>query len=127
MGGGGQNFPRERRILNREDFLVVSRRGSGRHGEHFKVIFLKRGDRPTRLGLTVSRKVGGAVQRNRIKRMVREFFRRNLPNFPAKTDISVVAKRGAADLDYKAVCAELSTLFGNTNTAKIWLKQQSSH
>ena len=50
---------------------------------------------PTRLGVTVTRKVGNAVQRNRIKRVVREVFRRNRDLFPP-ADVVFVAKRDAA-------------------------------
>ncbi|MCA1796850.1 MAG: ribonuclease P protein component [Geobacteraceae bacterium] len=47
---------------------------------------------PTRLGLVVSRKVGGAFLRNRFKRVIREFFRLNYAELPSNTDIVVVLK-----------------------------------
>lgn len=109
----GEEFPRERRICRREDFLLASRRGQRRNSPHFLVILLRNTDKcSTRLGLTVSRKVGGAIQRNRVKRLVREFFRRHLKHLPENTDISVVAKKGAPDLDFDQVCSELKTVFG---------------
>ncbi len=59
-----------------------------------------------RLGVTVSRKVANAVGRNRVKRLVREFFRRNKADWPAG-DAVVIALTGAAELDYESVRRQL--------------------
>lgn len=63
-----------------------------------------------RLGLTVSRRVGGAVARNRIKRQVREWFRRKGRRTLEATDIVVIARRGAVGLSGPAVSEELEEL-----------------
>lgn len=55
----------------------------------------------------MTKKVGTAVQRNRIKRVVREVFRRNRPLFPASHDIVFIAKRGAEGIDYHALLDEV--------------------
>jgi ribonuclease P protein component len=54
----------------------------------------------TRLGISVSRKVGNAVCRNRIKRWLREYFRVNRRSLPVGIDLSVVVKPGAAGLGH---------------------------
>lgn len=65
-----------------------------------------------RLGLAVSRKLGGAVRRNRIKRLVREFFRLRGPDLKLPLDVVVVPKRhvDARSLDHDAVAADLGPL-----------------
>ena len=71
----------------------------------------------TRLGVTVTRKVAGAVGRNRIKRLVREAFRRNRALFPEHCDLVLVARSSATKLDYAAVCAELTAARGGLHRA----------
>jgi ribonuclease P protein component len=56
-----------------------------------------------RLGLTVGRKVGGAVARNRLKRRIREVLRTHWDRLPAGTDVVVVALPGAARLGHDEV------------------------
>ena len=65
-----------------------------------------------RLGLAVSRKLGGAVRRNRIKRVVREFFRLHGPELTLPLDVVVVPKRhvDARSLDQDTVAADLGPL-----------------
>lgn len=64
----------------------------------------------TRLGLTVSRKVGNAVVRNRVKRRVREWFRHEADMLPSGLDIVVIARRDAATLPPQETRRVLNTL-----------------
>jgi ribonuclease P protein component len=61
-----------------------------------------------RLGITASRKVGGAVIRNRVKRRIREWFRRAGSAQLAGYDVVVIARTGAATLEFPAAFRELS-------------------
>jgi ribonuclease P protein component len=84
------------RLRRRTDFLVVQGSGTKLHGRHLLAIARKRADvGHGRLGLTVTRKVGNAVVRNRIKRLLREWLRLH-GWIPAGWDIVLVAKDSAA-------------------------------
>ena len=65
-----------------------------------------------RLGITVTRRVGKAVTRNRVKRQVRECFRRRRRLLDEGLDVVVIARGGAAELLTPEVEAELGGLFG---------------
>ncbi|HWP34560.1 MAG TPA: ribonuclease P protein component [Thermodesulfobacteriota bacterium] len=115
MGGserpGRADFPKAARLLHRRDFDRVSQHGTVGFSRHFKVVASlsarDAGGRP-RLGLIVPRAVGGAVARNRVKRLVREWFRQAQASFPPELDVVVIARRGAARLTLAETARELA-------------------
>ncbi|MBI2370424.1 MAG: ribonuclease P protein component [Deltaproteobacteria bacterium] len=102
-------LPRQERVGQQQEFLRIRRRGTRAETAHFVVIFCPNRRPYSRLGLSVGKKVGPAVQRNRLKRLLREFFRLNKVGLPLSQDILIMAKPEARDLrDYAAVVRELS-------------------
>ncbi|MBW2033337.1 MAG: ribonuclease P protein component [Deltaproteobacteria bacterium] len=110
---GSFSFFKKKRILNRADFVNLNRSGQRHHTKHFIVILKENGLGITRLGLTVSRKTGNAVKRNRVKRLIREFFRLNDTYFPQGYDIVITAKKDASYLDLRKIKNELGEILIN--------------
>lgn len=103
-------FPAAVRLKTRSEFLEVQRNGRRLQAGGFLMLALPRPGEPTRLGITVSRKVACAVGRNRIKRLVREAFRRGRPRWPEGWEVVVVARREAV----RATFADVQAAFGRT-------------
>ena len=96
MDEANHGFSREQRLRKRREFLVAYERGAKIQAAHF-VLYILENDLPHhRLGVTVSRKIGPAVVRNRIKRQLREVFRRNKRAISPPCDVVVNARRSAA-------------------------------
>ncbi|MGA3083846.1 MAG: ribonuclease P protein component [Thermodesulfobacteriota bacterium] len=104
------SLTKEERILKRSDFIRKSSTVNKRAFPHFLVIIKPNPLGKTRLGLTVGKNIGGAVQRNRIKRLLREFFRRSKDKLPPSRDIIIIALKGSDPLTYHQVFEELNPL-----------------
>ena len=108
-------FRRVDRLLRPSEFGRVAREGRRAAGPAFVLLVWPRAadvsGPPQRLGITVSRKVGGAVVRNRVKRRVREWFRRLRPRLRSGIDVVVIGRSGAAGLssrDTKGILCRLA-------------------
>ena len=106
-----QRFTKADRLRKRQAFLFLSRNGRRIHTSFFLALFVPAAER-SRLGITVSKRVGTAVQRNRVKRLARETFRRNRHRLRGRWDINIIAKNGAAGLTTPEVFEQLQNLLG---------------
>ena len=96
-GRGARGISKEMRLRQRIDFVAVQSEGRKLHGRHVMAMARRRPEPQLdgRLGLTVTKKVGNAVVRNRIKRRLREWMRLN-GWVPRGWDLVLVAKDSAA-------------------------------
>jgi len=106
-----QSYRKSERINTRNRYKTIYQQGVWRSSQHFTVITCSNSQGVRRLGLTVTKKAGNAVERNRIKRLIREFFRLNKSLFPAGHDVVIMVKRNLPPLTYFEACKELTELF----------------
>ncbi|HEY5973632.1 MAG TPA: ribonuclease P protein component [Geobacteraceae bacterium] len=100
-------FSKAEHLRKRGEFLRLAAVGRSVKATHFLVVRGTSTASVTRLGITVSRRVGNAVVRNRLKRLVREFFRQHKTLFPPG-DYNIIARQGAATLTFATLCQELA-------------------
>jgi ribonuclease P protein component len=116
-----QSFPKAARLLRRADFLRVYDKGRRQFGPHMTFFYLDRSpdaaaessvkNAGPRIGLTVSRALGGSVQRNRIRRRVREAVRMNLKDLKRGADIVINPKKSVLKADFNVLVAEVAKGF----------------
>lgn len=104
----GTGFSPDERVRRHVDYKKIYEHGTRIHSRYFTLFTLANEQRLGRLGIAATRKLGGAVVRNKAKRLIREVFRRNklAPGF----DLVVVPKREMVD----ASLAAIETEFRNT-------------
>ena len=101
-------FRAAERVRRRVEYQQIYDRGLRTHGRYLTLFTLSNNLPTGRLGIAATRKFGGAVERNRAKRLIREVFRRNklAPGF----DIVVIPKRELLDASLSALEAEFRNI-----------------
>ena len=105
-----KTYPSTARLRKRSEFLSLKDSAQKYASRGILVVWRVNNLAHARLGVTVSKKVGCAVTRNRIKRFVRETFRNNLLLLPA-VDLNVIARSEAATMDFHGLQQELLKAF----------------
>lgn len=110
----------EYRLKKRKDFRYVYRFGHSVANRQFVVYTKKRHNEQTvfRLGVSVSRKVGNAVIRNRIRRLVKEATRGWKDLIRSDIDLVVIARRPTATMDYQQIEASLRHVYSRAQCFK---------
>ncbi len=101
-------FGKRDKLLKRREFLDVFREGKRRRGGAVTFIFKENGLDRSRLGLVVSRKIGKAHFRNRVKRLLREVFRLNRNLLSKNIDLVAQVNPGNSQFVYKSIEQEFA-------------------
>ncbi len=99
-------------LRKRSEFLLVQNTGRRAKGRHVVVLALPNGQSGSRLGLTVSKRVGNAVVRNRVRRRLRELVRTGAVRLPSGADVVVIAYPSAASVGTLALQDDLRRCLG---------------
>lgn len=105
-------------IKENKDFKRLYYRGKSVANEILAVYYRRNNCPYCRLGLTVSGKVGKAVVRNRVRRLIKESYRLMEDKLPLGLDIVVVARTRAAGADFKTVSGALERAFKKSGIIK---------
>ena len=120
MAEAGHGFRRSERLCKRRQFLEVYKSGHKIHSGTMVLYARENGLSKHRLGLTVSRKIGKAVARNRIKRRLRELFRLRKEGIPGSLDIVINVKRSAARAPYQVLGRDLDRSLARISGSPPW-------
>ena len=101
---------KEEKLLRPQEFKSTMRKGERRSTDHFTVFIFPNKINKRRLGITAGKKVGAAARRNRVKRLLREFFRLHKACLPPSSDIMFLARPGADRVKYSELCEELKII-----------------
>src|SRR5712692_2414536 len=105
-----EKFPKSDRILKRDLFRRVYEQGRKIQSRYFTAFLAANQTGNPRIGITVTRKIGNSVERNRARRLLREAFRKNKWLAPQGVDIVINVRRSLIEAGYRDVEGELVAL-----------------
>jgi ribonuclease P protein component len=105
-----ESFPKKHRLLKRSQFVLVQKTGRKKHTRSLLLLSLSNSEGIKKMGVAVSKKLGNSVTRNRLKRVIREVFRRNQDLFDSSSDVVVIPKKVQHAIHYSLLVEELKEL-----------------
>jgi ribonuclease P protein component len=105
------SFPRARRLLKHADFERVYQQGRRHFSSHMTVFYQRQEEGAARVGFTVGRVLGGAAERNRIKRRLREAVRLRHSLLTAPVDVVINPKKSVLQTEFPALLEEIERAF----------------
>ncbi len=105
-----QSFGKHERVRKRKDYSRIYKNGARLYSENLLVILLANDKGTRRLGVTVGKRIGNSVKRNRIKRLLREFFRLHKDSLPAGRDIVITVRKDLSAHSLQDITQELEAL-----------------
>jgi ribonuclease P protein component len=109
----GATFPKTARLLKHADFERVYKQGRRHFSSHMTVFYLRKtdGEGMARTGFTVGRVLGGAVQRNRIKRRMRDAVRQRRSILTSPVDVVINPKKSVLKAEFPILLEEVTRAF----------------
>ena len=104
-------WPKDYRLRKTSHYQYVQKKGAQWRSKHLIVLFVPGQQTNSRIGITVSKKVGNAVVRNRVKRKIREGIRQEYTNLTNLCDIVIIAKKSAAIANTRTIQNEIVRSF----------------
>lgn len=95
-----ETYNPQERIRKTRDFLFLYKEGKRYKGKYFNLIYFPNNLRFSRMAVIVSKRIGNAVTRNKIKRRIRELFRRNKDILKEHLDLLIIVKQGIQDTSW---------------------------
>ena len=97
----GESYRPRERIRKKKDFFYLYHKGIFARGKYFNLIYLPNNLSYSRMAVVASKKIGNAVERNRVRRRIRELFRRNKDLLKLPVDMIVTTKKGVCDASWE--------------------------
>ncbi len=105
-----EKFPREEGLRGKRNFDRVYKDGSVFRTEHIVLFCLTEAVEGRKAGFVTSKRLGKAVRRNRIRRRLREAYRKFRAGLPERVHLVFVARSGVAELQWERLLGEMDSL-----------------
>jgi ribonuclease P protein component len=116
MSDASERFTKSDRILARSSFKRVYEQGRKYQSKYFTAFVLATPVGGSRIGITATRRIGGAVERNKTRRLIREAFRKNKKTAPTGLEIVLNVKAAMVGADFKSFEADFVAFLRRLDT-----------
>lgn len=100
------------RLRQKRDFSLLYKKGKRCQGKYFTLIYLSNEMNFSRIAVVVNKKVGKAVERNKIKRRIRDLFRTNKSLLKKSLDLLFIMKKGSPEITWSELRREYIRVLG---------------
>jgi ribonuclease P protein component len=97
-----KGLPKERRLRKRGEILSVLKKGKRIENDKIKIFYTEVREE-SKIGVSVKRKIVNSVKRNRIRRVLKEIFRKERENFKKRVNMMIIVKKDISGEEYKRV------------------------
>ena len=106
---------KKHRLRKNDDFKKVYKKGKNYWNRNLILYIMKNGLDYTRIGFSVTKKIGNSVVRNKIRRRMKEICRQNLNNIGKGYDIIFIPKKNVVDITYRDLKSAMLHILKKSN------------